>query len=391
MSRRGAARGRAWPAATAALLLAASFVFGFVAGRSGRPSGDRPSGVVDEAARRIRSQAARGLSQEQLDRAAIRGMVAALGDPHATYYAAEEFGQYQRLLDGRYTGVGLWLRPRGGRGAVVASLLPGSPVAVADLRVGDEIISVDGVPVAGRPMAEIVRQMHRRSGTKVRIGVRRGGRSATVVLRCSDLSGADVTVDRPAPGIGRIRVAAFTGGVGRQVATELRRLRSDGVAGVLLDLRGNPGGLLPEAVEVASAFLDGGPVVSYAPRGLAPQMHQATRGGDTTTALVVLVDGGTASAAEVVAGALQDRHRAVVAGSRTYGKGSVQESYPLSDGSAVEVTIAHYRTPSGRSLEGVGIQPDVAVVSSRSGDRALRRGVALVRGLVGDVGLRPAG
>ncbi|GAA3232282.1 S41 family peptidase [Actinocorallia longicatena] len=174
----------------------------------------------------------------------------------------------------------------------------------------------------------------------------------------------DVTV-RHEKQVTVVRVAVFTRGVGAQVRAAVRGSRA-----VILDLRGNPGGLLDEAVETASAFLAAGPVVTYEKRGLAPEVIQVTSPGDVRVPVVVLVDGGTASAAEIVAGCLRDRDRAVIVGSRTFGKGTVQEPVRLSDGSAVELTVGRYRTPGGRNLEGVGIEPDVAVRSADAEQRA---------------------
>jgi carboxyl-terminal processing protease len=156
--------------------------------------------------------------------------------------------------------------------------------------------------------------------------------------------------------------------------------------GVVLDLRGNPGGLFDEAVATASAFLDGGPVVSYEQRGRSRQVVDATTGGVVGLPLVVLVDGGTASAAEIVAGALQDRGRAVLIGSRTFGKGSVQAPSQLSDGSALELTVGHYLTPSGRSLDGVGIVPDLEMPHATAANTVVERAVEVLSGLTADAG-----
>jgi carboxyl-terminal processing protease len=183
--------------------------------------------------------------------------------------------------------------------------------------------------------------------------------------------------------VGRIVVPAFTQGTGRQVRASLRDLQAQHATGVVLDLRGDPGGLLSEAVETASAFLDGGAVVSYARRDERAQRLDAAGHGDTTTPLVVLVDGSTASAAEVVAGALQDRGRAVVVGARTFGKGTVQEPHLLPDGSSLALTVASYTLPSGRSVEGVGIEPDIQVFEVAA---ALNRAVEVLSGLVADTG-----
>ncbi|MCW2777379.1 MAG: C-terminal processing peptidase-3 [Frankiales bacterium] len=184
----------------------------------------------------------------------------------------------------------------------------------------------------------------------------------------------------------RVVVPAFGAGVGSAVRAAVTAPAAR--QGLLLDLRGNPGGRLDEAVATASAFLDGGPVVSYTRRDAGRRTLTATGHGDTTTPLVVLVDGGTASAAEVVAAALQDRGRAVLVGSRTFGKGSVQEPQPLPDGTALELTVARWTTPSGRSVDGVGLVPDVEVPAGAPASLAERRGKQVLEGLRAGAGGR---
>jgi carboxyl-terminal processing protease len=364
-------------------MVAASFVFGFLAGRVGRTAEQSASGgVVAEAADRLRRSAAREVSQEELDEAAIRGMLTALGDRYATYYDTTDYAQFQRLLDGRYSGVGLWLgRVPEGR-VEVTSVLPDSPAAAAGLKVGDALVDVAGEPVDGVPVADIVRRMHGAPGTVVAVTVRRAGAIRTLRLDRAELVSSDVSSDFVSDAVGRVRVAAFTRGSGREVRAALERLRKRHVTGLVLDLRGNPGGLLDEGVQVASAFLDGGTVVSYRGRGVEEKTYDVIGRGDTATPLVVLVDAGTASAAEVVAGALQDRNRALVVGGRTYGKGSVQQPLVLSDGSALEVTVARYFTPSGRSVDGIGITPDVDLPAGYDAADALRRAVEVLSGTV---------
>jgi carboxyl-terminal processing protease len=364
-----------------ALTVAAVFVFGFLAGRVGRTDRESPN-VVAEAAERLRRSAATDVSRQDLDEAAIRGMLAALGDRYATYYDTTDYAQFQRLLDGRYSGVGLWLG-RVPNGAVeVTSVLPDSPAAGAGLRVGDTLVDVAGEPVEGVPVGEIVRRMHGAVGTQVAVSVRRATGIVTLRLRRVDLVSSDVTADVVASRIGRIRVAAFTRGTGKEVREAFARLRAKPLNGIVLDLRGNPGGLLDEGVQAASAFLDKGVVVSYRGRGVDEKTYDVIGRGETTTPLVVLVDAGTASAAEVVAGALQDHNRALVVGGRTYGKGSVQQPLVLSDGSALEVTVARYFTPSGRSVEQVGITPDVDLPVGYDAAAALRRAVEVLSGTV---------
>ena len=380
-------RGRGLRVTAGCLTVASVFVFGYLAGRLGPSSAPpKPPGVLDEALTRIRDSSASDVSDASLKRAAIEGMLRALDDDYAAYLAADDVARLDQLLEGRYSGVGLWLGI-GDDGLVeVVSVLPASPAAQAGLLVGDRVVSVAGQPVAGQPVSSVVDELRGQSGSAVSLSVRRAGQLRTVTLHRADIDAGDVLVDRPAPTVGRIRVAAFTRGVGTAVREAAQQLRAEHVRGIVLDLRGNPGGLLVEAVEAASAFIDGGPVVSYRLRGEAPTIFTATGRGDAETNVVVLVDGGTASAAEVVAAALQDRNRALVVGAHSFGKGSVQQPFQLADGSALEITVAPYLTPSGRLLEGVGVTPDVDVASTASGAVALQRALDVLGGIVADSG-----
>jgi carboxyl-terminal processing protease len=377
-------RRRALLLTAGALTVSSAFVFGFLAGRVGRVEPTRPS-VVTEAAERLRRSAAADVTQHELEEAAIRGMLSALHDRYAAYYDNDDYAQFQRLLDGRYSGVGLWLG-RVPSGAVqVTSVLPESPAQLAGLRVGDELLSVGGKPVAGAQVSEVVRRMHGDPGTSVAIDVRRAGNAHTLTLVRAELVAQDVSSDILESNVGRIRIAAFTRGSAREARAAYDRLRAEKVNGIVLDLRANPGGLLDEGVDVASMFLDKGAVVTYRGRGVEERTYDVTSRGDTTTPVVVLVDSATASAAEVVVGALQDRNRALVVGSRTYGKGSIQQPIVLSDGSAIEVTVARYFTPSGRSVEQVGITPDVDLPVGYDTRAALRRAVEVLSGTVASI------
>jgi carboxyl-terminal processing protease len=205
-------------------------------------------------------------------------------------------------------------------------------------------------------------------------------------MRRTALESSDVSVRRLSDSVLLIRVSAFTRGVGRQVRAAATQAAKAHAGGIVLDLRDDPGGLLDEAGETASVFLDGGVVASYQRRGAASRALPVLGHGDTATPLAVLVDSATASAAEVVAAALQDRKRAVLIGSRTFGKGSVQEPTRLSDGSAIELTVGRYLTPSGRALDGVGIEPDIEVPSGSAARVAETRAVEVLSGLLADSG-----
>jgi carboxyl-terminal processing protease len=305
-----------------------------------------------------------------------------LGDRWAHYYTAQEYDDVQGRLNGRYSGVGLWLGTAEGAAVRVASVQPGSAAGRAGVRVGDVVIAVAGSPATGWSVTEVATALRGRPAGEVELTVRRAGLEHRFQLRRSLVETTDVTVRRRPGQVRFIQVSAFTRGVGRQVRRAVTTDPAGHAGGLVLDLRGNPGGLLDEAVETASAFLTGGRVVTYEKRGAAPQRFDVTAPGDGRTPLVVLVDAGTASAAEVVAGSLSDRDRAVIVGSRTFGKGSVQEPVRLADGSALELTVGRYRTPAGRNLDGVGIDPDVAISADRPPLTAEQRALAVLRGLL---------
>lgn len=366
-------------------VVAASYGAGVLTGVVGSNATSEPTsaGVLDEAATKIMADAATPVSRDQLDRAAVEGMLKALGDRWSAYYRPAEFDSFQAGLDGRYSGIGVWLRSADDGQVLVGSVQPGTPAEQAGLLAGDRIKAVAGAPV-GDSLQGVAASLRGEAGSAVRLVVSRDGNDLDLTVTRGELASDDVVVSRIKGGVEVVRVQAFTRGVGAAVRKAVTSASLDGTApaGVVLDLRGNPGGLLTEAVEVASAFLDGGAVVSYEKRGEPVRHLDAVGDGDTAVPLVVIVDSGTASAAEVVAAALQDRNRAVIVGSRTYGKGSVQEPHELSDGSAIEITVGRYLTPSGKSLDGVGIDPDVVVSSRLGAASAEQRALEVLRGLV---------
>jgi carboxyl-terminal processing protease len=343
--------------------------------------GARSVGVIDQAAEAIASNAATEVEREELQRVAIEAMLATVGDEWSSYYAPEEFASFEDALEGRYSGVGVWLR-RGSTGVEVGSVQEGSPAASAGVTAGDVLVAVDGRPVDDGSVEQAAAQLRGGGGSEVNLALRRGRAQRAVRLTRADYRSEGVIVQQLRGQVLRLQIPAFTRGVGREVREALAADAAAYRGGIILDLRDNSGGYLDEAVEVASAFLDGGTVVSYQRRGEKPHVLKALGSGDTSTPVVVLVNEATASAAEVVAGALQDRARGVVVGSRTYGKGSVQEPSRLSDGSALELTVGQYLTPSGRSIEGEGVEPDVAVEKDLPRQAAERRAMTVLSGLL---------
>ncbi|MET8418731.1 S41 family peptidase [Streptomyces sp. NPDC005134] len=332
--------------------------------------------------------AAEALADGKSATEAAEEVVSRSGDRWGAVYDEREYAEFEQALDGSYTGVGLAAKRSADGLVAVARVQPGGPADRAGIERDDLLRTIDGHRVDKRPVAEVVALLRgdrtsAAAGTTVVLGVQRGatGPTRTLMLTRARLITEAVTVQKLGPNRSDssaavlIKVDSFTKGAGAKVRDAVRSAPAG--AGVLLDLRGNSGGLVTEAVVAASAFLDGGLVATYDVHGEQRALYAAP-GGDTVRRLVVLIDGGTMSAAELLTGALQDRGRAVTVGSRTFGKGSVQMPSKLAGGSVAELTVGHYRTPAGRSVDGHGITPDLAVSS-----RALQRGETVLSGLGG--------
>ncbi|MGW2084893.1 S41 family peptidase [Streptomyces sp. NPDC001880] len=343
----------------------------------------------------VADAAARAVADGKSGKEAAEEVVSRSGDRWGAVYDERQYEEFEQALDGSYTGVGISAKRSDDGQIEVARVQPGGPADRAGIEPGDLLRTIDGHRVDRRPVAEVVALLRgdrteAAAGTTVVLGIERGTVLRTETLRRARLTTEAVTVRRVghprtgssdsssssgSSGAVLIEVDSFTRGSGTKVRDAVRDAPSD--AGVLLDLRGNSGGLVTEAVTAASAFLDGGLVATYDVHGEQRALY-AEPGGDTDRPLVVLVDGGTMSAAELLTGALQDRGRAVTVGSRTFGKGSVQMPSKLPGGSVAELTVGHYRTPAGRGVDGRGITPDLAV-----GSGAEQRAETVLSGLGG--------
>lgn len=368
-------RGAALTAVFATVLATAAATGGLPGERqetSRRLSVHAAAQAVDRDA--VARAAAEAMADGKSGTEAAEEFVSRSGDRWSAVYDSEEFEEFENALDGEYTGVGLRTRRTGGR-TEVAEVQKGGPADRAGIRPGDLLRTVDGQEVARRPVTDVVALLRGADGTDVVLGLERDGRRWTETLTRTLLTTESVTVRRVGEDTVMIKVSSFTKGSGARVREAVRRAPEG--AGVLLDLRGNAGGLVSEAVTAASAFLDGGLVATYDLRGEQQALY-ADGGGDTRRPLVALVDAGTMSAAELVTGALKDRGRAITVGSRTFGKGSVQMPSRLPDGSVAELTVGHYRTPSGHSVDGKGITPDLP-----AGEGAEQRARSVLSGLRG--------
>lgn len=297
---------------------------------------------------------------EQLVDAAIEAMLDEIDDPYAQFFSADEFESFNNSLDGTFSGVGLVLEDTPD-GPVIVTVLEDTPAAQAGIEEGERIVSVNGESVADEPLESIVTRVKGDAGTPVTLGLRggdAGSRELEVTRAEFDLP---VLETDPLDGdAAYVRLYQFTDGAGERLRAAVQGLVDDGVDGIVLDLRGNPGGLLNEAVDVASLFIEDGPVVDVEERASDRQTFDAI-GDALDVPVAVLIDGASASASEIVAGAIQDAGRGPVVGEQSFGKGTVQTITRLGDGSGAKFTTARYFTPSGDSIEGVGVEPDIEV------------------------------
>jgi carboxyl-terminal processing protease len=307
------------------------------------------------------------VSQEELVYGAVKGMVKTL-DPHSAFLTPDEYKDMKVETEGEFGGVGIEVELREGKLIVIAPI-QGSPAQKAGLRSGDRIIAVDGRATATMGINDAVHHMRGKPGTRVRLSVERAGWPVArdIELVRDVIRTVAVTSKMLEPGFGYIGIKQFNEKVSRQLEEQLGALERQAggrLRGLVLDLRGNPGGLFDQSVRVADAFLDSGTIVKTLGRHGKLMDEERARPGGTHRGfpMIVLVNGGSASASEIVAGALQDQGRAVIMGTPTFGKGSVQTliEFPR-DGSALKLTIARYYTPKGRSIQERGIRPDVVV------------------------------
>ena len=347
----------------------------FLTGGEGRTAPE----IIGQAYEEILGSAVDPPSEEAIARGAVKGMIQALktsDDAYAYFYSPRAYRDFQQLTTGKFSGIGVWLKIKNERLEIV-SVLPGTPALEAGLERGDVITEVDGEMLEELTPAESDRAVNLikgPEGTEVELEVERAGEQLSFQITRAEIALPSLTSRLTEDGFGYIQLLGFARDAGKQVKAEVKKLTADGAEGIILDLRDNGGGLFPEAISVASVFIEEGPVVIYRDGGGEEDItYEAEGGAFEDVPLVVLVNEGTASASEIVAGALQDRDRAVVIGTQTYGKGSVQEVVPLPDDSAFKLTTAAYLTPSGRDINGTGITPDVEVKSSpaQQFDRAL--------------------
>lgn len=335
--------------------------------------------LVEAANQGIKRLVEEGRSGDEIVARGITAMVDSLDDPWSTYLDPKALAAVESQLTGSFSGVGIVMKSLRNE-IMVDGLLPGAPAQASGIQVGDVIAEVDGQSTRNLTLSEAQQKIRGTEGTTVRLGMRRGNSSQLIyfdlVRKSIDIPVLEQSV--PEPGIGLISLADWTDGIEAKLEQALTDLQAQGVRGIVLDLRGNPGGYMSEAIKAADLFLRSGTIVTS--KGKNSSLNQEYRADGKVLCglpLVILMDRGSASASEIFSGAMQDNARAVVVGENSFGKSSIQKIFPLSDGSGIKLTIAKYMTPSGTNIDEEGIKPDVVVSNPAFGDQDLQKEKAL--------------
>ncbi len=363
--------------------ISAAFAAGVVVGplvaawaqEGGRAETYRLLNLFGDVFERVRAEYVEPVNDRDAIENAIQGMLSSL-DPHSSYLNQRSFRDMQTQTRGEFGGLGIEVTQEGGYVKVI-SPIDETPAARAGVKPGDFITHLNGTSVQGLTLQEAVEQMRGQRGTQIRITIRRPGADRPIELTLTrDVIRPQVVRFRlEGSDLGYVRVTSFNEQTEAGLRRAIQQLKSQAggnIKGLVLDLRNNPGGLLDQAVQVSDDFLNQGEIVSTRSRRAEDGQRWNARPGDITDGLpiVVLINAGSASASEIVAGALQDHRRAVVVGVKSFGKGSVQTVMPIPGNGAIRLTTARYYTPSGRSIQGTGIEPDIEVLSAREEARA---------------------
>ena len=347
----------------AILITSLIFAIGIQVGES------RNSSSVDEAIKSVVESSAKDIDRDVLERAAIEGVLKASGDEWANYFPREALETFEAQSSNSFTGIGIYLSKSRGGVIKITSIQEGSPAANSDLAIGDELVEVNGTQVTGASLASTIALIRADIGKRVDLLVVRNEQRILASIKTGKVQAKSVELTQVSSSVVLVEIASFISGTANEVSEALKSANYK--SGVIIDLRNNSGGLVEEAVAVAEQFIGSGIIVSYKVNE-SEKVFRAVNSNPIKVPVVVVINRNTASSAEILAGAFQDRNRGVVIGERSYGKGSVQELISLDDGSKLELTVALFLTPSGRIIEEVGITPDLAVAPGEIGLKSLQ-------------------
>lgn len=313
--------------------------------------------------RAIHREYFRSVSDTELLNGAAEGMVASLGDPYSQLLRDDAYDSLMEQTSGEYGGIGVVIGADIHGDFYILSVFPGSAAETAGLRPGDQVLAIDGADAAGMDLTTAAEAIRGVSGTEVALSVLREGTALPFTVTRSNVTLPTVQSDLLEDGIGYIHIYTFASHTPEEFRKQYEDLTRKGMEKLVLDLRMNPGGLIDSVVAVADQILSEGPVVSYQEKGGAEQKY-TVKGTENPLPLVVLIDGRSASASEILAGAVQDRKAGIVMGERSFGKGTVQVIHPMENREALKLSVAQYLTAAGRKIDQIGIQPDIAVLQT---------------------------
>lgn len=352
--------------ASGIIFIVMTLVFSF-----GYTTGARNSdGPVDEAIKEITAAGYSKVAKQLLQRAAIEGAIKASGDAWSNYFPTSALDVFKDRLNNQYTGVGIILRKSVSGVLEVASVETTSPAADAGIVASDQLLEINGTDVQGASLPSAIAMLRGNVGKKVNLLILRSEKNILISLKRAKITAQSVQISTISKDVALLSISSFSISTASQVQKLLSKTPHS--KGVIIDLRNNPGGIVEEAVGVARQFINGGIIVSYQKDSGEKVIFESTESGADQAPLIILINSSTASAAEILAAALQDRNRAVILGEKSYGKGTVQEFKTLNDGSKLELTVALYRSPSGKLIEGKGVSPDLAVPESVIASKSLQ-------------------
>ena len=320
--------------------------------------------IFGEVLEKINKEYVDEINQSESMDAAINGLLQSL-DPYSAYMSPKIFDEMQTETSGEFGGLGIEVGMEAGLVKVI-SPIDDTPASRAGIKAGDYIVKIDGEQVQGKSLTEAVDLMRGLVGTSIELTIRRRGekKALTIIVVREIIEIQSVKTDTLENNIGYIRLTSFNENSGKQIKKKINQLENENkVKGYILDLRNNPGGLLSQAIKISDFFLDHGEIVSTKSRNASENRKWFAKKGDLTNGkpIILLINYGSASAAEIVAGALKDHKRAILVGENSYGKGSVQSIIPLKNEGAIRLTVAKYYLPSGKSISEVGVSPDIEV------------------------------